>query len=262
MYLPFKISHSSIIRLGYDEHEEYHHSEIKKDERMKQLRTYLSNSDGVIDGDNLGKLWFPHGKYHVFISHSSKDINMARFLANWLEVNCDLKCFIDADVWLNAYEILAEIDSTHLTKKWVGSELVYNYNERNLSTSHVYSMLSIALMEAIDSIECPIFIESKKSVPLKTSIQDKTLSPWIYEEVNFMNKLRRKEPSRLRDIKYFSAENHTILLEKAFDSLKISHTIPTEGLVRMYSKDVKAMKYLKGTAALDALYKSKFVDVD
>ena len=77
-----------------------------------------------------------------------------------------------------------------------------------------------------------------------------------------MNKLRRKEPSRLRDTKYFSAENRTILLEKAFDSLKISHTIPTEGLVRMYSKDVKAMKSHKGTAALDALYKSKFVDVD
>lgn len=73
-------------------------------------------------------------------------------------------------------------------------------------------MLSIALMEAINNIECPIFIETGNSVPLKTTIQEKTLSPWIFEEVNFMNKLNRKRPTRLYNTHYFSADDRGLLL--------------------------------------------------
>lgn len=184
---------------------------------------------------------------------------MAHFLAGWLETNCGLKCFIDADVWDNAFDLLSEIDFTHCDKEWIGGKLWYDYDERNLSTSHVYSMLSIALMEAIDRIECPIFIDTTHSVPLKSAIQDKTLSPWIYEEINFMNKLSRKEPARLGNTRYFSKDNHTILLEKAHDSLIISHPIPTDGLVSINSYDLKFMRGEVGTNSLDALYYKKFV---
>lgn len=259
MFLPFKIQSKSLSYLGYDDKKTYQHKDEEKDEHIDQLRQYLLGTDGIIDGDRLKKLWFPHGKYDVFISHSHSDLNKAHFLANWLEENCGLKCFIDADVWGNAFTMLNELDLSHCHFRRDAYGVVYDYDEHNLCTSHVFSMLSIALMEAIDNIECPILIETKNSVPLKTTIQDKTLSPWIFEEVNFMNKLQRKRPTWLFDTRYFSADDRGILLEKAQDSLKISHSIPTKGLVTIDSNNVKAMKGHRGKYALKALYRSKFI---
>lgn len=259
MFIPFKISEASLSCLGYDKSRTYRHAAQVDKERMDQLRSYLLGTDKVIDGDRLAKLWFPKGKYHVFISHSHADINMAHYLAKWLEVNCELSCFIDADVWGNAFDLLEEIERAHCQRVWNGKEYVFDDEQRTLATSHVFSMLSIALMEAIDNIECPIFIETNNSVPLKTAIQSKTLSPWIYEEVNFMNKLQRKTPSWLMETRYFSADKREILLEKACDSLKISHQIPTNGLLRIQSKNIRSMLNHHGLFALKALYKSAFV---
>ena len=259
MFLPFKIMSKSLSYLGYNDNLTYQHNDDDKEEHIDQLRKYLLGTDGIIDGDRLSKLWFPHGKYDVFISHSHSDLNKAHFFANCLEKNCNLKCFIDADVWGNAFTMLNELDLAHCHYRRDAFGVVYDYDEHNLCTSHVFSMLSIALMEAIDNIECPIFIETKNSVPLKTTIQDKTLSPWIFEEVNFMNKLQRKHPVWLNDTRYFSARDRGILLEKARDSLKISHSIPTSGLVFINSNNIKEMKGFKGKLALRALYKSKFL---
>ena len=260
MFLPFKISASSIRCLGYDKNKKYQHLDPDQDDHKEQLKNYLSGTDGIIDGDRLSNLWFPHGKYHVFISHSHSDLNMAHFLADWLERNCGLSCFIDADVWENAFDLLKELDDTHCHKRYDKTGWIYDYEEHNLCTSHVFSMLTMALMEAIDNIECPIFIESLNSIPLKASIQDKTLSPWIFQEVNFMNKLQRKKPSWIKETRYFSAESQTILLEKAYDSMKMSHPIPTKGLSRICSSNLKAMMGKRGNYALKALYMSKFTE--
>lgn len=258
MFLPFKISSRSLSFLGYKEDVLYQHADADKEEHIDQLREYLFGTDGIIDGDRLSKLWFPHEMYDVFISHSHSDLNKAHFLACWLETNCGLKCFIDADVWGNAFALLNELDRTHCRYRRDAFGVIYDYEEHNLCTSHVFSMLSIALMEAIDNIECPIFIETGNSVPLKSTIQEKTLSPWIFEEVNFMNKLPRKRPIWLYNTRYFSADDRGILLEKAQDSLKISHSIPTKGLVGIGSANIKCMKGHTGKFALKALYRSKF----
>lgn len=258
MFIPFKISEVSLVKLGYNERNIYSRGNQLEALYKSQLREYLLGTEGIIDGDRLSKLWFPKGEYDVFISHSHADINKANFLAKWLESNCGLKCFIDADVWGNAFELLKEIEKNNCQRVWNGKDYVYVEEQRSLASSHVFSMLSIALMEAIDNIECPIFIESKNSTPLKTDIQSKTLSPWIYEEVNFMNKLQRKTPLWFTETRYFSAESRQIILEKACDSLKISHDIPTKGLTRINSKHILSMSGLKQRNALRALYKSIF----
>ena len=259
MFIPFIISESSLVNLGYNNQIDYAHENQLGAYHKSQLREYLLGTDGIIDGDRLSKLWFPKGDYDVFISHSHADINKAHFLAKWLEINCGLKCFIDADVWGSAFELLKEIEKNNCKLVWNGKEYVYDEEQCSLASSHVFSMLSIALMEAIDNIECPIFIESNNSTPLKTNIQSKTLSPWIYEEVSFMNKLQRKKPAWFDEIRYFSAENRQILLEKAYNSLKISHEIPTKGLTRIYSKHIKSMSGLNKRNALRALYNSLFL---
>ena len=257
MFTPFKILSSSIDYLGYKPDQVYSHIDADKNEYSNQLNEYLRGTDGIIDGDRLSKLWFPHGKYDIFISHSHDDLNKARFLASWFEKNCHLKCFVDSDVWGNANTLLKRLVAANCHFKYNLNGVVYDYDELNLCTSHVFSMLSIALLEAIDDIECPIFIETGNSVPLKTSIQDKTLSPWLYEEVNFMNKLPRKKPEWLNNIRYFSTESQSVLLEKAEDSLKISHSVPTKGLVKINSVDIKKMIGHYGKYALKELYRSK-----
>lgn len=77
MFLPFKISSSSLSFLGYKENVTYQHADVDKEGHIDQLRDYLLGTDGIIDGDRLAKLWFPHGKYDVFISHSHDDLNKA-----------------------------------------------------------------------------------------------------------------------------------------------------------------------------------------
>ena len=79
----------------------------------------------------------------------------------------------------------------------------FDYFKRNLSTSHVHAMLSIALLEMISQCECCIFVQSDNSVipslPLSgIKGNDKTFSPWIYEEINYMNQLQPYLPKQRR----------------------------------------------------------------
>lgn len=67
MFLPFKLSSRSLSFLGYNENVTYQHADADREEHKDQLREYLLRTDGVIDGDRLSKLWFPHEKYDVFI---------------------------------------------------------------------------------------------------------------------------------------------------------------------------------------------------
>ena len=96
----------------------------------------------------------------------------------------------DADVWGNAYDLLNEPDNKY-SMTTIGN---YDYNRSTQAAAHVYSMLSMAIFEAIDEIECPIFIESSNSVTLEEGIKKSTLSPWIYVEVGYMGKLPHKTP--------------------------------------------------------------------
>lgn len=257
MFVPYKISADSLKYLGYNDKNTYYHLDTKKDDHISQLKDYLSSTDGVIDGDRISKLWFPHDYYNIFISHSHSDINMAHFLANWFETNCGLKCFVDADVWGNSSTLLRDLDRSYCLKNTENGS-IYDYDKHNCCASHVFSMLSVALMEAIDIIECPIFIESTNSTPLKTAIMEQTLSPWIYEEVNFMTKLKRKNPDWLSDRKLFSLEDSRVLLEKAADSIDIAHSVPTDVLIKITSVHIKKMIGNKGAGALKALYNSVF----
>ena len=45
---------------------------------------------------------FPIDDYDIFISHSHKNIEEARALKKFLEMNLNLKVFIDCDFWQSA----------------------------------------------------------------------------------------------------------------------------------------------------------------
>lgn len=261
MFYPFKIDVKVIKELqrstgttyNYDRDEE----EKKRASQLKNdLAKYLTTTDGVIDGKTLKELWFPKGKYHIFLSHSSQDIDKARYLKAWFNTYCGLKCFIDADVWENAYELLRDIDKKYKEK----GSTTYDYNVRNQTTAHVYSMLTMALFEAIDEIECPILIESENSVTLDEGIKQGTLSPWIYEEVGFMGKLPHNIPERFLRERYFSVGTESVMLnESVRDSVQMIHPLDTKGFKQIERSDLSAMSHSSGERALNILYRRRLL---
>lgn len=207
--------------------------------------------DDVIDGSNLKMLNFPFDEstYNVFISYSHNDEKEAFYLYQWLTSH-GLSCFLDSTIWHSADKLLANIDAQYCPLK--DGRKGYDYNKRNFSTSHVHAMLSMAMLEAIDRSECCIFINSTNSVPLKEGIENKTLSPWIYEENLFMDRIRRKIPERFlkKDLKLFS-DGGRIILEDAVQKLKISYNLECE-FTHISGQDMFSLK--GGVAALDALF--------
>lgn len=57
--------------------------------------TKVLENDGVLDGSQLQNLNFPslQDNYHVFISYSHNDEELALYLASYLQNNCGLNCF-------------------------------------------------------------------------------------------------------------------------------------------------------------------------
>ena len=225
--------------------------------RKAQLRQYLASTDGLIDGKTLKEILFPKGKYHIFLSHSHGDLQIAQYLKAWFNINCGLKCFIDADVWENAYDLLKELDNKY-SKNTTGN---YDYDKCTQTAAHVYSMLTMAIFEAIDEIECPVLIESANSVALEEGIKKSTLSPWIYEEVGYMGKLPHKLPSRIPRMQYFSVGSESLILNEAAmrDSLQMTHPLDVSGFKTIDKSDLTMLKYYKKEEALNVLYKRKML---
>lgn len=252
MFYPFTIEASTINQLKCETGTYYSADEDPdKYTRKAQLRQYLASTNGLIDGKALKEVLFPKGKYHIFLSHSHGDLQIAQYLKAWFNINCGLKCFIDADVWGNAYDLIKELDNKY-SKTATGS---YDYDRCTQTTAHVYSMLTMALFEAIDEIECPILIESANSVTLEEGIKKSTLSPWIYEEVGYMGKLPHNIPNRFARTGYFSIGTESfILAESITDSLQMSHPLDTDEFEEIDVFDLKDIRQYSGTKALDRLY--------
>lgn len=228
-----------------------------KYEVYSRMQEMLLGEDGVIDGSILQSLWFPTEDYHydVFISHSHHDYTYAVQLASWLENYCDLKCFVDGFVWKSADKLLNEIDKIYT---WHEERGVYDYKERNFSTSHVHAMLSMAIFDIIDRSECCVFIESEKSIELK-NIKSKTLSPWLYEELTFMKKGRITVPARLQhthyEVRNYSTSAAVEVLNEARE-LKVSYDVDLDQFKDMTCDDVIELEG-RGTSGFDAMYMAK-----
>lgn len=259
MFYPFTIKASIITQLQ-SETPAFSIADGTPDKttRMSQLRSYLNTTSGIVDGKTLKELWFPKGRYHIFLSHSRGDVRLARYLKAWFNFKCGLRCFIDADVWENAFDLLKELDEKY-SKPLPTSN--YNYDRRNQTTAHVYSMLTMALFEAIDEIECPIFIESSNSVTLEEGIKKSTLSPWLYEEVGYMGKLPHKIPTRFKRTQHFSVGAESVMLNEAEirDSLQMAHPLDVSMFKQICMADLAAMKEYDGESSLNILYKKKLL---
>lgn len=170
---------------------------------MAVFNYYALNED-VLIGTQMQTDWIPQINSHIFISHSHMDEKGVITLAGWLY---DTFC-LQPDSYCN-YEI------------------------RNYSTSHIHMMLSTALIQMIDKLECLFFYNTPKSISSANRVS-KTESPWIYSEITMSQLLRQNIPYRRRieDARMFSkvgSKNEQLIIEYELD-LKHLNPIDTNTL--------------------------------
>lgn len=71
------------------------------------------NKEYVLNGTSVQAFAYSQKKYDIFFSHSHKDIDKVKRLANWLEKEFGLKVFVDSLVWMNCNDLLKEIDDLY-----------------------------------------------------------------------------------------------------------------------------------------------------
>jgi hypothetical protein len=219
-----------------------------QEEHARNVRMSLESvlNEKIIDGKKLTEHWFPEIEADVFICHSHNDLDKAIMWAGLLSTVFALRPFVDSTVWQYADDLLKIIDNKFC--KIPGKES-YSYEERNLSTSHVHAMLSIALTTMLDSTECVFFLNTPNSIASGPPMF-RTESPWLFFELNTINVLRRRNLRNRQVMESFS--------KKAAASLLISHPVPLGELTRIENREIAKWIEVRGEQpqkhALDLLY--------
>ncbi len=203
MYAKFKISVDlDLFREVEKEKEKYLESskefyEKNKVEIRKGLENYLS-PDGRMNMKELEEDWFPNIKADIFLSHSHQDEENAKLLAFFLKEKFGLTTFIDSMVWKNVIDLLKKIDEKYNKIKGTTS---YSYKGSTWAAANVYLILMIALVKMIDKCECAIFMDTPNSLEISNSSEEEfTGSPWIYSEIEILNRIQQKKPTREKKI--------------------------------------------------------------
>lgn len=227
-----------------------------KDEQMEICKQLVSKciANGILDGSNLQKQTFPFdsNEYDVFISYSHNDEELAYLLYQYL-TDSNLKCFLDSTIWYSADDLLKEIDNKYCRN----GDSSYSYQKRNFSTAHVHTMLGMSMLEAVNRSELILFLESDKSLPLRTGINKQTLSPWIYQEMQFANHIQPRIPSRMHKIqtRLFSKTRKEFLAEnRVQDSrLQVAYHVDFSNFQNLDLDDLRLLQ--QGQQGLDNVYK-------
>lgn len=232
------------------EKNDYYFKEGKKmyESMKKEIDTNLENfsTNGKLDATKLSENWFPQINADIFVSHSHKDFDSALTLAGFLYKKLDLICFIDSCIWGYSNKLLKAIDVKFCKNI---NENTYDYDLRNLSTSHVHMMLTVALTKMIYKTECLFFLNTPNSILPKDSVKNKTLSPWIYTELSMIKYIEKKSANEHRQIiENFSKSMDSFDVEYEVDSLNNLPTLSFEEIKKWgeidFNNKYKALDYL------------------
>lgn len=171
-----------------------------------------------IDVDKLQSDWFPTIKSDVFLSHSHKDIELAKKISYLLN-KIKLSTFIDSEVWGYSDDLVKQIK-----EKYYGHVDSLTHNR---IVAHVNIMLASALTKMMNNTECVIFLNTPNSIiPDKYSDSKKTTSPWIYHELFISSVLPVNPPLR-------KSRPHSVVNE----ATQILYTPPLEHLTDLVDSD-------------------------
>lgn len=255
MYAKFKISADlDLFREVEKEKEKYLESskefyERNKVEIRKGLENYLS-PDGRMNMKELEEDWFPNIKADIFLSHSHQDEEKAKLLAFFLKEKFGLTTFIDFMVWKNVIDLLKKIDEKYNKIEGTSS---YSYEKSTRAAANVHLTLMKALIKMIDKCECAIFMNTPNSLEISFSSKEEfTASPWIYSEIEVLNRIQQKKTTREK----IGMEN---IFNESFNpryniQLKDFKEIDNEILSKWLSTSENKNSVLNPKKSLDILY--------
>lgn len=194
MYLGFEINdYQNLNSSNLSEIAAY---KVRAKGRIDRLAHYIvGNYKGlrVLDAEQISAELFPTAKYDVFLSHSHADQGKAIDLALALEKK-GLKVFVDSCVWGYFSDLISAIS--------IGEAGLFTTVtvERKLQiAADVHMMLVGALHRMIWQAEAFVFLNTEKSIPLTYQSKSRTLSPWLFTELQFSVQVEHVLPERLRD---------------------------------------------------------------
>lgn len=241
----------------------YYSGKSLYDEQQKKISYNLEDfllKNGHIDGTALKNNWFKGVEANVFLSHSHQDEYDVIAFAGWLYEKFGLKVFIDSCVWGYCDELLQEIDNKYC--KINGTESYY-YSSRNITTSHVHTMLAASLSEMLDQTECLIFFNTPNSIVLENDVKDRTYSQWLYYELSMAHLIKTTVPQRRKRGSIFESAGHlNFVFAERRDSVTIEYDVGKllNNLVELKDSDLSRWSLGhreedKGGYSLDELYK-------
>ena len=197
MYRAFNVALESNKYLGYVNTRQY---ENDKSISLQKLQRIINSRD-IIQAWEIKKLLLPSKRYDIFISHSHKDLELAKGFANYLYLFFNVTCFIDSLYWGNIDELQNELNELHLTYDGVTKKSYYDYEKTLQVAKHADMILASALTEMIDNCECVFFLNTDNSVIRGTEAMSKneTYSPWIYHEVFTTTIIQKKQRSKFNE---------------------------------------------------------------
>lgn len=141
---------------------------------------YIDYQVTKLNANMIMSEWFPKVDANVFISHSHRDVDLAKCVAGML-LEYGRKPFIDSCFWGYMLNLQKQIDD-----KFAKRDHFYDYDARNQTTAHVHLMVANSLLKTINRCEQIIFINTPESIIVdSTEKEDVTESPWLYSELNF-----------------------------------------------------------------------------
>lgn len=184
---------------------EYNDNEVeyaKKDvDILLDVKKYIDNNN-KINTQEIMKMIFPINVPHLFISHKSEFASDAIRLANVLYDKFNIVSFIDSQVWHHIDDVGNMINQKVSKIREGGFSTTYNHRSANIVASNMFAMLSSSLFEVMDCSDGFIYIDSNNNL-VDTLEKDKatglkTQSPWIFLEMIYASKLRKKMHVRPR----------------------------------------------------------------
>jgi len=172
----------------------------KSDDVLNEVRDYVSKNERI-DTNEIMKRMFPIDDPHIFISHKSEHASDAIRLANVLYDKFNIISFIDSQVWHHIDEVSNIINNKISKIREIGDTITYSHKSTSIVASNMFAMLSSSLFEVMDCSDGFIYIDSNKNKQIdeidKGNVKSlKTQSPWLFLEMTYASKLRKKMHKR------------------------------------------------------------------